>query len=232
VSRDPFFGVSDSKDFGLGLELFVSRLCIGYLLWSFARSFLKNGLKNDCSKFSRSKRSVAKLSLLLCYLRDGDNNLPYTPFKIYPEFNKKCACTNETAAHNLCNKRLGVGYFAKDYLWTVFPGVCYEIHRLIQKRWESSTKFLFWEAKWNHVFFSKCFSKYPLKTCWWIFFIQRNADFKLKNASELSWGKVLLIRLLCREQIMRHGWSVTLTYCYGFTAFLRFLTDMRCCENS
>jgi len=32
VSRDPFFGVSISvsKDFGLGLELFVSRLCMDY----------------------------------------------------------------------------------------------------------------------------------------------------------------------------------------------------------
>ena len=29
--------VSVSKDFGLGLELFVSRLCIGYFLSSFAR---------------------------------------------------------------------------------------------------------------------------------------------------------------------------------------------------
>ena len=47
VSRDPFFGVSVSKvsglvsvskDFGLVLELFVSRFCIGYFLWSFARS--------------------------------------------------------------------------------------------------------------------------------------------------------------------------------------------------
>ena len=54
-----------------------------------------------------SKRSVAMLSLLLCYLRDGDNNLPSTPFKIYIEFNKKCACTSETAACNLCNERLG-----------------------------------------------------------------------------------------------------------------------------
>jgi len=71
-------------------------------------------LINDCSKFSRSKRSVAKLSLLLCYLRDGENNLPSTPFKIYTEFNEKCACTNETAARNLCNK--GWEYFAKDYL--------------------------------------------------------------------------------------------------------------------
>jgi len=29
--------VSVSKDFGLSFELFVSRLCIGYFLWSFAR---------------------------------------------------------------------------------------------------------------------------------------------------------------------------------------------------
>ena len=74
-SRDPFFGISVSKvsglvskDFGLGLELFLSRLCIGYFLWSFARRCsLKTVLKNDCSKFSPSKRSVAKLSLMLCY---------------------------------------------------------------------------------------------------------------------------------------------------------------------
>jgi len=32
-----------------------------------------------------------------------------TPFKIYTEFNKKCACTNETAERHLCNERLGVG---------------------------------------------------------------------------------------------------------------------------
>jgi len=65
-------------------------------------------LKNDCSKFNRSKRSVAMLSLLLRCLRVGENNLPSTLFKIYTEFNKKCACTNETAARNLCNERLEV----------------------------------------------------------------------------------------------------------------------------
>jgi len=32
---------------------------------------------------------------------------PY-PFKIYTEFKKKYACTNETAARDLCNERLGV----------------------------------------------------------------------------------------------------------------------------
>ena len=34
---------------------------------------------------------MAELSLLLCCLRVGENNLPSTPFKIYTEFNKKCA---------------------------------------------------------------------------------------------------------------------------------------------
>ena len=54
---------------------------------------------------------------------------------------------------------------AKDYLWTVFfQEFCYEIHRLIQKRWASAKKFLFWEAKWNHVFLSKCFSKHSVTT--------------------------------------------------------------------
>jgi len=48
------------------------------------------------------------LSLLSCYLRDEENNLPSTPFEMYTEFNKKCACTNETAEFNLCNERLGV----------------------------------------------------------------------------------------------------------------------------
>jgi len=81
------------------------------------KEFLKkNGFKNDCSKFSRSKRSVAKLFLLLCCLRDRENDLSSTPFKIYTEFNKKCACTKETAARILCNERLGVAYFASDNL--------------------------------------------------------------------------------------------------------------------
>jgi len=105
-SRDPFFGVSVSKDFGsraLRLEtshrLFFIKFCKEYLK--------KMVLKNDYSKFSCSKRSVAKLSLLCC-LRDGENNLPSTLCKIYTEFNKKCAYTKETAARILCNERLGV----------------------------------------------------------------------------------------------------------------------------
>ena len=106
-SPDPFFEVSvssRSQSRALRLET-LHRL----FFMKFCKEFhWKTVLQNDCSKFSRSKRSVAKLSLLLCCLRDGENNLPSTPFKIYTEFNKKCACTNETAARNLCRERLGV----------------------------------------------------------------------------------------------------------------------------
>ena len=215
-SRDPFFEVSVSglvsvsKDFDLGLELFVSTLCKGYFLWSFAREFLKKTvLKNDCSKFSRSKRPVAKLFLLLCCLQDGENNLLSTPFKIYTEFNKKCACTSDTAARNLNNERLG-STFLRTIFELFFQEFCTETYRLIQKRWKSAKKFLFWEVKWKHVFFAKCFSKHCVKTRWWSFFFLSNADFfKFKNASELSWGKVSLIRVVYRDQIMHHGWSGT-----------------------
>ena len=91
----------------LSLELFFETLHRLFFT-KFCKEFLqKTVLKNDCSKFSCSKRSVAKLSLLLCCLRDGENNLPSTLFKVYTEFNKKCKRTNETAARNLCSDRLG-----------------------------------------------------------------------------------------------------------------------------
>ena len=164
MSQDPFLGVSVSKDFGLCLKLFVWRLCIGYFLWSFARSSLKKTvLKNDCSKFSHSKRSV---SLLLHCLRVEENNLPSTPFKIYTEFNKKCAHTNETALHNLCKKRLGAGLLC--YPWTVFPRVLLWNPDAYSKEVGECQKvsFLRRQIKRNHVFFSKYFPKHSVKTCW------------------------------------------------------------------
>jgi len=49
-----------------------------FFLMKFCKEFLKKMvLKNDCSKFRRSKRSVAKLSLLLCCLRDGETIVLY-----------------------------------------------------------------------------------------------------------------------------------------------------------
>jgi len=100
-------GLEGSRSRALRLET-LHRL---FFMKFWKKEFLKKKvLKNDCSKFSHSKRSVAKLSLLLCCLQNGENNLPSrpTPFKIYTEFNKKWACTEETAARNLCNKTLGV----------------------------------------------------------------------------------------------------------------------------
>jgi len=177
-------------------------------------------LKNDCSKFSRSKRSVAELSLLLCYLRDGENNLPSTPFKIYTEFNKKCACTNETAASNLCNERLGV--LCKGlYVYCFSRIFVMKPIGLFKRGVKVSRCFIFRRA----------FQSTMLKHAGEVFFVLRNTNFfTFKNASELSWRKVLVIRVLYRKQMMRHGWSVTLTYCYrlyGLSAFSNQLTVLR-----
>ena len=84
---------------------------------------------------------MAKLSLLLCCLRDGENNLPSTPFKIYTEFNKKCARTNDTAARNICNERKAGSTLLRTIFELFFQEFCYETHRLSRKRWESAKKF-------------------------------------------------------------------------------------------
>ena len=41
----------------------------------------------------------------------------------------------------------GWEYFARIIFELFFQEFCYETYRLIQKRWESAKKFLFWEAK-------------------------------------------------------------------------------------
>jgi len=98
VSRPVFWSLGlEGLRSRLGLECFRSRSRAIRLetlhrlfFMKFCKEFFKKTvLRYDCSKFSHSKRSVAKLSLLLCYLRDGENNLPSAPFKIYTEFNKK-----------------------------------------------------------------------------------------------------------------------------------------------
>jgi len=50
------------------------------------------------------------LNFLCCYVvcEMEKTICPLPIFKIYTEFNKKCARTNDTAARNLCNARLGV----------------------------------------------------------------------------------------------------------------------------
>ena len=84
---------------------------------------------------------MAKLSLLLSYLRDGENNLPSTPFKIILNSIKNVHVRMKPQP--VTSAARGWEYFAKDYLRTVFQVFCYETHRLIQKRWESAKKFLF-----------------------------------------------------------------------------------------
>ena len=111
----------------------------------------------------------------------------------------------------------------KDYLWTVFPIVLLWNSWTYSKAVGECQKVSFWEVIKNHVFFRSAFQSTLLKHAGEVFFVLRNADFfKLKNVSELSWGKVLLIRVLYREQIMRHGWSVTLTCCYMLYSLFAF----------
>ena len=134
---------------------------------------------------------------------------------------KKYACTNETAAHNLCNDRLGV--LCKGLSLNCSSRSLVTKPRGLFKRSGRVPKSFFYEKPNKNVFFSKCFSKYSVETCWWSFFVLRNADFfTFKNASEVSWGNVLLIRVWYSKQVMRLCWSDTLTYCYrlfGLSAF-------------
>jgi len=56
---------------------------------------------------------MAKLSLLLCYLRDGKNKFPSTPFKIYSEFNKIVDVPMKPKRIISATRRWE--YFAKEY---------------------------------------------------------------------------------------------------------------------
>ena len=193
VSRPVFWSLdlgleglrSRSRRSRLGLEGFRSRSralrleTLHRLFFTkFCKKVLKKAvLKNDCSKFSRSKRSVAKLSLLLYCLRDGENNLPSTPFKIYTDFNKKCACNNEPAACNLCNERLGV-CFAKDYLWTVFTRVLlWNPIGLYKRGGEVPKSFFFEKPNKTMSCFRSAFQSTLLKHAGEAFLVLRNADF-------------------------------------------------------
>ena len=101
-----------------------------------------------------------KLSLFLCCLRDGENNLNSTPFKIYrpTEFNKKCVGTKETAARNLCNERLGV-------LCQGLPLNCFSKHFVMKactKEVGECQKVSFVRSQIKPCLFSK----YSVKTRW------------------------------------------------------------------
>jgi len=99
-SRDHFFPVSVSKDFDLGLELLVWRLCMGYF---FMKSCKKQFLKKRIYKVIVQNSAVQSGQWLCCLSCYGENNLPSTLFKICAEFTKNNVCTSETAARNFCN---------------------------------------------------------------------------------------------------------------------------------
>jgi len=169
-SRDPLYEVSVSKDFSLGVELFVSRLCIGYFLWSFARSsFKKQFLKLIVQNLVVQRGQW--LSFLCCYVVcEMEKTICPLPRLTFILNSIKNVHAPMKPQHVISAAR-GWECFAKDYLWSAFQST-------LLKQAEVS-------------------------------FVLGNADFfKFKMASELFWGKVLLIRVLCRGQIMRHGWSL------------------------
>jgi len=67
-------------------------------------TFFKEFLKKTVLKMIVQNLAVQRgqwLSFLCCYVCEMEKT-------ICTEFNKKCAPTNDTAARNLCNERLGV----------------------------------------------------------------------------------------------------------------------------
>jgi len=78
--------------------------------------FCKEFLKKTVLKMIVQNLAVQRgqwLSFLCCYVvcEMEKTICPLPRIKIHTDFNKKCACSNETAARNLCNERLE--YFAK-----------------------------------------------------------------------------------------------------------------------
>ena len=127
VSRPVFWSL------GLGFEglrsrsprisVSVSRLCVGYFLWSFAR---RSSLKKRFLKMIVQNLAVQRgqwLSFLCCYIVC---ELEKTIFSL-PRL--KFILTSIKNAHVPMNPQRvisatrGWEYFAADYLWTVFPRV-------------------------------------------------------------------------------------------------------------
>jgi len=99
----------------------------------------------------------------------------------------------------------------------LFQEFCYEAYSkevggLFKRGGRVPRSFFFQKPNETMSFLRSACQSTLLKHAGEVLFVLSNADFfNFRNASELSWGKVLLIRVLYREQIMRHGWSVTLT---------------------
>jgi len=142
----------------------VSQLCIRYFLWSFAgRSFFKIRFK----KMIVQNLAVQKgqwLNFLCCYVVCEMQRIicPLRHLKFILNSTK-----NEHAPMKPQRVISAASTLQRTTFELFFQEFCCESHTLIQKWWESAKKFLFWETKWNHLFFSKCFSNHSVKTPWW-----------------------------------------------------------------
>jgi len=114
------------------------------------------------------------------------NNLPSTPFKIYTEFNKKCARTSDTAARNLCNQRLGV--LCQGLSLNCFSNsFVLEPIGIFKRDGRVPKSFFFEKPNGTMSFLLSAFQSTLLNHVGEVFFVLGNADFfKFKNASELS----------------------------------------------
>ena len=129
VSRDPYFEVSVlnvsglvsvSKD--LGLKLFASRLCIGYFLWSFARSSLKKRFKKMIVQNLAVQRGQW-LSFLCCYIVcEMEKTICPLPRLKFILISIKNVHVPKRPQRVISATR-GWEYFAKDYHWTILPRV-------------------------------------------------------------------------------------------------------------
>ena len=151
---------------------------------------------------------MAKLSLLLCCLRDEENNLSSTPLKFIPNSIKKKQWNR--SAKSL--KREAGSTLLRTIFELFFQEFCYKPIGLFKRGGRVPKTFFFEKPDETMSLFRSAIQSTLLKHAGEVFFVLGNADFfKFINVSELFWGKVLLIRVLYREQIMCHGWSVTLT---------------------
>jgi len=159
-SRSRRISVSVSKDFGLGLET-LHRL----FFMKFCKEFLKKWFKKMIVQNLAVQR-VQWLSFLCCYVVcEMEKTVCLLPrLKFMLNSIKKCARTNDTAARNLCNERLGV-------LCEGLSLYCFSRSFVTKpiglfKRGVKVSKCFFFE-KQN---FSQGLSKHSDKTRWWSFF--------------------------------------------------------------
>jgi len=75
----------------------------------------------------------------------------------------------------------GWEFFAKDYLWNVFPRVSLWNPGAYSKVVGECQKVSFLRSQMKPCFSSKCYSKHSVKTHWWSFFVLGNADFFSKR---------------------------------------------------